>query len=121
MTNAAVVATLAADRIADMTSYLAELETERDGAGRMLTSTPFVIGFGNGIYIGMNADDTVKGVKLLRGAVRFSRTSAENATANGNIQNGGGEIAFPIGFIDALDAEIKRTKFALDYLNGLTD
>lgn len=115
MTNAAAVAT---EHAASMTAYLAELQAEREWAGRILTSTPYVIGWGNGIYIAVDDNQQVRGVGLLRGVTRFSREGAEKATAAANIQNGNGEAARPIGFIDALDAEIASTKATLTWLES---
>ena len=80
-----------------------------------MTSTPFVIGFGNGLYLSFTPDtgtlrvSSVTPCDILR-ATRVSRGDAERLTANGNIRNGHGETAAPIGYVQSLDAEIVRQR-----------
>ena len=109
---------------ADITARLATLEQARRTESNVITSTPFVVGFGNGLYLSFTPDaetlrvSSVTPCDILR-ANRVSRGDAERLTANGNIRNGNGETAAPIGYVQALDAEIIRQRELLASLEVL--
>jgi hypothetical protein len=125
MTNAtttapATTADLAADALREIkdkvTAYLAELEGDLARASSVITSEPFVVGFrAHGFYVkiaGMTGLDVLTSVQScgIRSASRFSRADAEAITRGGNIKNGEGLIAEPIGYVQALRAEIATAR-----------
>jgi hypothetical protein len=81
------------------------------------------VGFGNGLYLSFTPDagtlrvSSVTPCDILR-ATRVSRGDAERLTANGNIRNGNGETAAPMGYVQALDAEISRQRGVLESLQA---
>ena len=54
-------------------------------------------------------------------ANRFSEQTATRITKGGNIRNGNGETAVPVGFLDALAAQVERQRELIATLSSYLD
>ena len=119
-----IAADLAADLATEVAARLVTLEKARAMAANVMTAWPFVIGFENGLYLSFTPDaetlrvSSVTPCDILR-ATHVGPEDAERLTANGNIRNGHGETAAPIGYVQGLDAEIARQREFLASLEAM--
>lgn len=114
------------DLLATNRQHLEEMEGQLEWERRTLTSTPFVVGFPqHGIYISLTERrdgmmDKVATCGILY-ANRFSEQAATRITKGGNIRNGNGETAVPVGFLDALSAQVERQRELVATLSSYLD
>lgn len=114
MSNATLSNAATLSKLTDkLTQSLAELRTEREWAGRIMTSTPFVVGWPENSLFVRVSDEGKAEVSCLKLASRWSRAGAERATKNDNIRNGAGQPAVVIGYIQAIDACIAHVEETL--------
>ena len=101
---------------------LTENERALSAVMSVLTSTPFVITTGDGVFMAIKERDgnvvmSLECVGLSR-ATRFSREDADNLCRDGNIRDGLGTTARPIAYIHALEAQGKLLReFLADIAN----
>lgn len=110
--------TLVADFMKDRDALMAELAT----AHRSSADLDHVVVFDSGAALfGIQTvmdGNRVEGIKVsgLRNATRLTKVNAEKLTAGGNIQNGAGEIAFPMKYTDALASQIQKLAVMIEVI-----